>query len=106
LTIGAGKVPLLGRAAEFAQQGFVTGASHRNWQSYADVVDLPAKFPEWRRHLLTDPQTSGGLLVAVAPERAEAVLQMIREAGYPVAEIVGFTEAGAPGIRIADEDGR
>jgi selenide,water dikinase len=106
LTIYADKVPLLERAAGFAQEGFVTGASHRNWQSYADGVELPAMFPKWRRHLLTDPQTSGGLLVAVAPERAEVALRMIRDAGYPAAEMIGFTEAGAPAIRIADEGGR
>ena len=44
---------------------------------------------DWQRHLLTDPQTSGGLLVAVAPEAAEATLARIRAAGYPLAAIVG-----------------
>ena len=55
-------------AATLAQQGFVTGASHRNWASYGECVVLPADMPEWKRHLLTDPQTSGGLLVACAAE--------------------------------------
>ena len=74
LVIDADDVPLLAQAAVLAQQGFVTGASHRNWSSYGSDVAVPAEMPEWRRHLLTDPQTSGGLLVAVAPERGAAVL--------------------------------
>ena len=52
------------------------------------------------RHLLTDPQTSGGLLVAVAAEAAPALLARIREAGYPRAAIIGRAEAGEAGIEI------
>jgi len=100
LRLKADAVPLLSEAARFAQGGYVTGASHRNWASYGDEVELPDGFAEWRRHLLSDPQTSGGLLVAVAAERAEGVLQDIRKAGYPAASIIGTAEAGAPGISI------
>jgi selenide,water dikinase len=56
--------------------------------------------PEWERHLLTDPQTSGGLLVACAPERAAAVAGAIEATGYPAARIIGHAEAGAPVVRI------
>ncbi|MGA2567061.1 MAG: selenide, water dikinase SelD [Pseudolabrys sp.] len=101
LVIDAGGVPLLTQAADLAQQGFVTGASHRNWSSYGSDVTVPADIPEWRRHLLTDPQTSGGLLVAVAPERGAAVLATIRTSGCPFACIVGHAEAGAPTIEVA-----
>jgi selenide, water dikinase len=101
LVIGAGGVPLLMQAADLAQQGFVTGASHRNWSSYGSDVTVPAEIPEWRRHLLTDPQTSGGLLVAVAPERSAAALATIRASGCPFAAIVGYAEAGAPAIKVA-----
>ena len=72
LVVRIDDVPLLSQAAVLAQQGFVTGASHRNWSSYGNDVEIPAEMPEWRRHLLADPQTSGGLLVAVAPERGES----------------------------------
>jgi selenide,water dikinase len=106
LVLDADAAPLLPRAAELVQQGFVTGASHRNWASYGEAVELPAGLPEWRRHLLTDPQTSGGLLVSVEPGRAEAVLRTVHEAGYPAARVVGRAEAGAPGISVVTEERR
>ena len=67
-------VPLLSAARHLAEQGFVTGASDRNWASCEASVTLPANAPAWHRKMLTDPQTSGGLLVACAPERVGAVL--------------------------------
>ena len=67
VVIEADKVPLLADAAMLAEKGFVTGASHRNWASYGESVALPSGLPEWKRHLLADPQTSGGLLVSCAP---------------------------------------
>lgn len=101
LVIHADELPLLRDAIALVRDGVVTGASGRNWASYGDNIVLPADFPEWRRDLLTDPQTSGGLLVSCAPERAEAVLQFILDAGYPAARRIGFAEAGPPSVRIA-----
>jgi selenide,water dikinase len=93
-------LPLLTQAATLTQQGFVTGASIRNWASYGADVKLPAGLPEWQRHLLTDPQTSGGLLVSCAPERAGAILQTITAAGYPAARLIGHVEQGAAEVRV------
>ncbi|WP_375463396.1 selenide, water dikinase SelD [uncultured Methylobacterium sp.] len=93
-------VPLLPSAEPLARDGFVTGASHRNWTAFGAEVVLREGFPDWSRHLLTDPQTSGGLLVACAAPRAEAIRDRIRAAGYPAAAIVGRVEAGAAGIRV------
>lgn len=93
-------VPFLTEAAALARQGHVTGASHRNWASYGAEVELPAGLPDWQRHLLADPQTSGGLLVAVAPARAAAICDRVVAAGYPSARIVGRAAAGAPGIVV------
>ncbi|GJD44845.1 Selenide, water dikinase [Methylobacterium cerastii] len=98
--IESGAIPLLPRAETLAQEGFVTGASHRNWSSFGAHVTLPEGLPDWRRHILTDPQTSGGLLVTCTPARAEAILTRIRSAGFAQAAIVGRFEAGAPGIRV------
>lgn len=96
----ADDIPMLSGAAGLAREGFVTGASHRNWLSYGADVALPEGFAEWQRHLLTDPQTSGGLLIACAPERADAVASSIRDAGYASARLIGRVGEGAPGIRI------
>ncbi|WP_448096367.1 selenide, water dikinase SelD [Luteibacter yeojuensis] len=93
-------VPFLDQAERLAQAGFITGASKRNWSSYGDGVVLPAGLPDWRRALLTDPQTSGGLLVACKAERAEAILATIEAAGYPRARIVGTAMAGVPGVEV------
>ena len=100
LTIRLPDVPFLSEAERFARQGFVTGASKRNWASYGESVILPADLEEWQRHLLTDPQTSGGLLVACDPERSGMILRQIVEAGYPSARIIGQVEHGGPNVRI------
>lgn len=93
-------VPFLNEAPHLVRQGHVTGASRRNWSSYGEAVSLPADLEEWKRHLLTDPQTSGGLLVACAPERADDVLRRIVAAGYPSARMVGQVREGHPGVRV------
>ena len=93
-------VPLLPRAMQLTQQGFVTGASGRNWESYGAAVALPPDCPLWLRQMLTDPQTSGGLLVACAPERGDALLRTIRDAGYAAASVIGEMREGAPGIEV------
>jgi len=98
--IEGGHVPFLDQAERLAQAGFITGASKRNWSSYGDGVVLPAGLPDWRQALLTDPQTSGGLLVACKAERAETILATIEAAGYPRARIVGTAMAGAPGVEV------
>ena len=101
LDIRYGRIPLLGTAEALARDGFVTGASARNWTSYGDGVVLPRDLQDWRRALLTDPQTSGGLLVACAPESADEMCASIREAGNPLARIIGSVVAGDPVVRIA-----
>jgi selenide, water dikinase len=93
-------LPLLKEATSLVQQGNVTGASHRNWASYGTEVELPSGLADWQRHLLTDPQTSGGLLVSCASERAQPILQSIVSAGYPAARIIGRLEQGAPKIKV------
>jgi len=95
-----GDLPLLAEAEPLARAGNITGASGRNWASYGDFVDLPEDLAEWQRGLLTDPQTSGGLLVAAAEDAADEVLHLIVEAGYPAAKIVGRTEPGEPRIAV------
>jgi len=100
LIIGQSRIPYLSRAEAFAEAGFITGASGRNWNSYGDEVILPDAMPPWRRGLLTDPQTSGGLLIACNARRAEAIAAEIRTAGYPLAGIIGHVTAGRPIVEI------
>lgn len=100
LNIDHERIPFLSETISLAEAGFATGASGRNWASYGDAVGLPHGLPGWRRTLLTDPQTSGGLLVACAPARAEAICASIRCAGYPCAGIIGSVSAGESIVRV------
>lgn len=93
-------VPVLSEALDWAQQGTATGASGRNWSSYGNEVVLPDRFPVWQRNLLTDPQTSGGLLVACAPEIANEVLWTFHQEGCKSAAAVGFMTGGAPVLTL------
>jgi selenide,water dikinase len=94
-------VPFLSQAERLVKEGRVTGASARNWASYGEGVELPSGMPDWQRNLLTDPQTSGGLLVACAADRAGEILTKIIVAGYRSAQIVGIAEAGAARVVVA-----
>lgn len=93
-------LPLLDGAAALAVAGFGTGASGRNWESFADAVTLPAGLADWHRGLLCDPQTSGGLLIAVAPEGAEALMRHVHAAGFAQAAVIGTLDEGEPGIEV------
>lgn len=95
LVLENGALPLLPRVAELAKAGLVTGASGRNWDSYGHEAALPPGFELWERHILTDPQTSGGLLVACARGDAAGILSEIQKAGYPEASIVGEMRSGS-----------
>src|SRR5215831_4417301 len=74
--IDAGAPALLTGVEELAKGGVRTGASGRNWSSYGGSVCIEGAMPDWRRDLLTDPQTSGGLLIAIAPDEADGVLEL------------------------------
>lgn len=100
VTLKAAEVPLFTQAARLAQDGHVTGASSRNWASYGEAIRLPDDLPDWQRNLLVDPQTSGGLLISCAADRAESLLETIRRAGYGAARIVGHTETGPSEVRV------
>jgi selenide,water dikinase len=100
VVVNASALPILREAAELAQKGFVTGASERNWKSYDANVTLPDGTLEWQRQLYCDPQTSGGLLIACAPERSKALLEVITADGYPAARIIGEVRMGEPRVSI------
>jgi selenide,water dikinase len=88
VVIDWGKVPLLGNSRALAGQGFVTGASGRNWAGYGGDVALPAGFAAEDLALLTDPQTSGGLLVSCDAGSVPEVRVIFERHGFAaVAEI-------------------
>jgi selenide,water dikinase len=89
-------LPIIEEARALAQQGVATGASDRNWTGYGTEVVLPAGFDDWKRKLITDPQTSGGLLVACSPDRVAEVKKILGNS----AKAIGRLTAGKPGLRI------
>jgi selenide,water dikinase len=93
-------VPVLHEALEWARQGTATGASGRNWSGYGHEVALPGDFADWKRNLITDPQTSGGLLVACDAGSVGAVMDIFRGDGFACAAVVGHMEDGAPGLSV------
>lgn len=94
------QIPILSAARPLLDAGFVTGASERNWNSYSTQVTLPAGDTTLQRRLLTDPQTSGGLLVACAPAAAPAVLEIFKAEGFADAAIIGRLGKGSPSINV------
>ncbi|HUP98208.1 MAG TPA: selenide, water dikinase SelD [Usitatibacter sp.] len=93
-------VPLLPAALEFARDGIVTGASGRNWTGYGNRVKLGPGIGEAERALLTDPQTSGGLLVACDPKGVDQVLEIFRADGFEHAAVVGEIVPGAAEVAV------
>ena len=96
-------VPLLGGVRDLAAQGFVTGASGRNWAGYVNEVVVPAGFAAEDQALLTDPQTSGGLLVSCTPAAVGEVLAVFRRHGFDAAAVIGEVapaHVGGPRLQV------
>ena len=88
------KVPVLSEALPLAQQGIGPGAIERNMASYGHEVDFAAGVETWQQRVLADAQTSGGLLVSVAPEAVEVVLKKFASAGFENAAVIGAMREG------------
>ncbi|HZN46997.1 MAG TPA: selenide, water dikinase SelD [Ramlibacter sp.] len=93
------KVPVLEGVRELARAGFITGASGRNWAGYGSDIALPTGFADVDQALLTDPQTSGGLLVSCTPDSVDQVLAVFRQHGFGQAAVIGEARA-AVGPRL------
>jgi selenide,water dikinase len=98
-TLDRDAVPALPGVMEMIKAGHVTGGSHRNWASYGSLVDLGLR-GDSDRALLTDPQTSGGLLVTCDREATTDVLDVFRSEGFDQVAVIGEISAGAPGITV------
>jgi len=96
-----GRIPLVDGVRDLASSGFVTGASGRNWAAYGEEVALAQDFGAVDQDLLSDPQTSGGLLVACAPDSVDAVLEIFRQQGFAhAAEVGALVPAHHEGLRL------
>jgi selenide,water dikinase len=93
-------IPLLPGVLQLAHDGYFTGASGRNWDAYGKDVQLDAAITPAQRALLTDPQTSGGLLVSCDPASVDAVLVLFAREGFGDAAVIGRMDAGAAGVTV------
>ena len=93
-------IPFIDLAVQLAQDGFMTGAANRNWESFGNNVMLPTNMPNWQQKLLCDPQTSGGLLVSCAAECADAVMAAFKADGFNAAVVIGNMQAGEAAIQV------
>ncbi len=87
-------IPVIAEAVEFVKEDIYTGASTRNWQAYGGEVSFSSDTQPWQQHLLTDPQTSGGLLIACAPKAKEQVLDLLHRSGFHEARAIGYFGSG------------
>lgn len=94
------KLPVLPGALELAREGFTTGASKRNFAGYGDRISLSPSIDEAGKALLTDPQTSGGLLVSCAADSVDEVLAIFAADGFGRAAVIGDVVTGEPGVRV------
>jgi selenide,water dikinase len=94
------RIPLLPGVEALAHAGYFTGASGRNWDAYGHDVQLGGGITDTQRVLLTDPQTSGGLLVSCDPGSADEVLALFRREGFGDAAVIGSMAAGAPKVVV------
>jgi selenide,water dikinase len=101
LQIDMDALPVFPAALELAERGIVTGASKRNWDSYGHDVVLPAAFAGWRRDLLCDPQTSGGLLIACDESAAEGIMGILMRQHFAYARAIGRFDHGPARITIS-----
>ena len=88
-------IPIIDEAMTLAQGDIYTGASTRNWAAYGHEVTLSNQLSIWQQHLLTDPQTSGGLLISCAPESEAEVLAILQADGFSCAAVIGRFEPGS-----------
>ena len=94
-------LPVIDEALEWVKEGVATGASDRNWKGYGKDVHFKAGAPDWQQKLITDPQTSGGLLVACAPESEGEVMAEFVLRGFTAAKKIGTLRCGPAQIRFA-----
>jgi selenide,water dikinase len=95
------RVPLLPNVQQLAESGYITGASGRNWAGYGHDVILADGVTPVQQMLLTDPQTSGGLLVSCDAGAVDEVLALFHREGFTDAAVIGEMAAGPAKVEVA-----
>jgi selenide,water dikinase len=93
LEIDTGRIPVMREAFEMYERGMSTGVNPFNRQMVEKYMRFDKKVPQWQQEIIFDPQTSGGLLVAVTESQAEALLQMLHHRGVDQAVVIGAVKA-------------
>ena len=94
-------LPLIRSAVMLAEKGVAAGATRRNWNNQKDFVSIEEPLKESQKMLLSDPQTSGGLLVTCASESAHDIVKIFHDQGFPEASIIGELSEGDPSIQVS-----
>lgn len=95
-------IPVLAAAGIYAREGVAPGGTHANWRFLNEYVEYSPRLEKWQQLLLTDAQTSGGLLIAVPPERADLLIAELERQGTPAAAVVGTVFDGPAGRMRVD----
>jgi len=98
--INVSAVPYLPNVEKLAAEGFITGASGRNWAGYSKDIQLSSTISDVTQALLCDPQTSGGLLVACSDDAVEKVMETFHSHGFAHAAVIGDLQQGSAGVQV------
>ena len=89
IELNLASIPVFTEALDFVKKGLYPGGLENNKAFYSPLVEFGRRIPEYRRNLLFDPQTSGGLLIVLAPSAAEKIVEKLHKAGITSAAIIG-----------------
>jgi selenide,water dikinase len=89
INVNSGSIPIFTEVEEFAKAGLCPGGLYRNRDFYGKMVEFSNEVPDYTQDILFDAQTSGGLLIVLAPEAAELLMSKLQKAGVQDAAIIG-----------------
>jgi selenide,water dikinase len=89
INVNSGSIPIFTEVEEFAKAGLYPGGLYRNKDFYGKMVEFSKQVPDYIQDILFDAQTSGGLLIVLAPEAAELLMSKLQKAGVQDAAIIG-----------------
>jgi len=97
MVIQSQNVPIFPEALEYAKNGLIPGGAYSNRKYFSCHVEVDPKVPEILVDLFYDPQTSGGLLISLRPEKAQRLIEALWKEGLLQSSIIGEVAEGSPG---------